>query len=126
MTDSAATNHNASCARDTDRDTGGLFALLVATSQMITAKYPKRHGAFERVVHLAEETGEVAEQVNIWAGTGLKRQKHGAFDSRNLATELSDVVRVAAGIALEFGIVDLLGDQIRSRHACALDEADIP
>jgi NTP pyrophosphatase (non-canonical NTP hydrolase) len=107
-------------------DTDELFALLVATSRMITAKYPKKYGAFERVVHLAEETGEVAEQINIWAGTGLKRQKHGEFDPANLAAELSDVMRVAVGIALEFGVVDLVGDHIRARHARAKEEADRP
>ena len=101
----------------------GLFVLLVATAQMMTVTYPKTHGAFERVVQLAEETGEVAEQVNIWAGTGLKRPKHGEFDPRNLAAELSDVMRVAVGIALEFGIVDLLDADIRARHAQAAHEA---
>lgn len=103
-------------------DFDGLFALLVETSRALTVKYPKRNGAFERVVHLAEETGEVAEQVNIWAGTGLKRQKHGAFQPQNLAVEISDVMRVAVGIALEFGIIDLLGDEIRARHARAVNE----
>jgi NTP pyrophosphatase (non-canonical NTP hydrolase) len=103
-------------------DIDGLFALLVATSQMIAIRYPNRHGAFERVVKLAEETGEVAEQINIWAGTGIKRQKHGEFDPRNLAAELSDVMRAAVGIALEFGIVDLVGDQIRARHTRALED----
>lgn len=93
---------------------------------MITAKYPKKHGAFERVVHLAEETGEVAEQINIWAGTGLKRQKHGEFAPANLAAELSDVMRVAVGIALEFDIVEQVGDHIRTRHAQAKDEVNRP
>jgi len=72
---------------------------------------------------LAEETGEVAEQINIWAGTGLKRQKHGEFDPQNLAMELADVMRVAVGIALEFGIVDSLGNQIRARHAQAAESS---
>ncbi|RSM39910.1 hypothetical protein DMB66_57815 [Actinoplanes sp. ATCC 53533] len=122
MTIPASTSDTTSGSGENHADIDGLFALLVSTSQMITIRYPKRHGAFERVVHLAEETGEVAEQINIWAGTGIKRQKHGEFDPRNLAVELSDVMRVAVGIALEFGIVDLVGDQIRARHARALED----
>jgi NTP pyrophosphatase (non-canonical NTP hydrolase) len=101
-----------------------LFSLLVATSQQLSPRYPKKDGAFERVAQLAEETGEVAEQINIWAGTGLKRQKHGEFDPHNLAMELADVMRVAVGIALEFGIVDSLGDQIRARHVQVTEEVD--
>ena len=103
-----------------------LFTLLVETSRMLTAKYPKKHGAFERVVNLAEETGEVAEQINIWAGTGLKREKHGDFDPQHLAAEISDVMRVAVGIALEFDIIDLVGDEIRSRHSQAVRDSGIP
>jgi NTP pyrophosphatase (non-canonical NTP hydrolase) len=122
MTGPAATSDTTSGAADPDID--GLFSLLVATSQWLSVKYPKERGAFERVVQLAEETGEVAEQINIWAGTGLKRQKHGEFDPRNLAVELSDVMRVAVGIAVEFGIVELLGEQIRARHARAPAEVD--
>jgi NTP pyrophosphatase (non-canonical NTP hydrolase) len=122
MTTPASTSDTNPGSSENPAATDGLFELIVATSQMITIRYPKRHGVFERVVHLAEETGEVAEQINIWAGTGTKRQKHGEFDPRNLAVELSDVMRVALGIALEFGIVDLVGDQIRARHAVALDD----
>jgi NTP pyrophosphatase (non-canonical NTP hydrolase) len=107
-------------------DTDGLFTLLVATAHMLSTQYPKKRGAFERVVQLAEETGEVAEQINIWAGTGLKRQKHGEFDPANLAAELSDIMRVTVGIALEFDIVNLVGDHIRARHTQATEAADRP
>jgi len=31
-------------------------------------------------------------------------------------------MRAAVGIALEFGIVDVVGDQIRARHARALED----
>lgn len=122
MTIPASTSGTNPGSGENPADIDGLFALLVATSRMITIRYPKGHGAFERVIHLTEETGEVAEQINIWAGTGIKRQKHGEFDPRNLAAELSDVMRVAVGIALEFGIVDLVGDQIRARHTRALED----
>ncbi|MFG1995288.1 hypothetical protein ACGFJ7_35465 [Actinoplanes sp. NPDC048988] len=118
----SATSGTTVDAVDTEPGTQDLFTLLIATSQLLTDKFPKKHGAFERVVQLAEETGEVAEQINIWAGTGLKREKHGEFVPQNLATELADVMRVAAGIAVELNIVDLLGYEIRSQHARAAGE----
>ncbi len=114
------TSNGDPCAYDVE----GVFSLLVATAQLLTVWYPKKLGAFERVVQLAEETGEVAEQINIWAGTGRKREKHGEFDPQDLAAELADVMRVAAGIAVEFGIVGLVGDQIRAQHARALQCGD--
>lgn len=100
-----------------DTDLGGLFPLIVATSRALTLRYPRKYGPFERVVQLAEETGEVAEQINIWAGVGLKREKHGDFVPQQLAAEISDVVRVAVGIAIEFDILGLLCNEIRERAA---------
>ena len=122
MTDSPMTGVTTSDAAVGPSDLDGPFALLVATSRLLTAKYPKGRGPFERVVRLTEETGEVAEQVNIWAGTGLKRHKHGDFNPQYLAVEISDVMRAAVGIALEFDILDLVYDEIRDRHARTVDE----
>lgn len=111
---------SSAAANESSTDLDGLFPLIVATAQRLTSKYPKRHGAFERLGQLTEETGEVAEQINIWAGTGLKRQKHGEFNPQHLATEVCDVIRVAVGIALEFDIVDLVGHEIRAQYARTL------
>lgn len=111
-------------ARSEDLD--DLFPLIVATAQYMTTKYPKKHGAFERMTQLTEETGEVAEQINIWAGTGIKRQKHGEFDPQALAAEISDVMRVAVGIALEFNIIDLVGNEIRAKYASAVGPPTTP
>ena len=123
MTGTTKTGNTATGAESAGPRPNELFSLLVATSQQLTVKYPKKYGAYERVAQLAEETGEVAEQINIWAGTGLKRQKHGEFNPHNLALELADVMRVAVGIALEFGIVNSLVEQIRTRHAQVAEEA---
>jgi NTP pyrophosphatase (non-canonical NTP hydrolase) len=92
------------------------FHLLVATAHELAARYPDDAGAFVKLAKLTEETGEVANQINIWAGTGLKREKHGAFDARELAAELSDVLRAVIGIALDLDILDLLTAEIRRRH----------
>ena len=126
MAEAASTGEFTSGSADTAADTDRLFALLVETSRMLTAKYPTRNGPFERVVQLAEETGEIAEQINIWAGRGLKRQKHGEFHPQHLAAEISDVMRAAVGIALEFDILSLVSDEIRARHGHAAEESGIP
>ncbi|MFC7530138.1 hypothetical protein [Actinoplanes sp. GCM10030250] len=110
----AATETGASPATDSTAD--GLFGLLVDTAQTLTARYPQDTGAFVRLAKLTEETGEVAAQINIWAGTGLKREKHGEFNPRELAAELSDVLRSAVSIALDLNILDLLIAEIRGRH----------
>ncbi|MBX7267776.1 hypothetical protein KIF24_18175 [Micromonospora sp. Llam7] len=100
----------------TDSAADGLFWLLVDTARTLAARYPQDTGAFVRLAKLTEETGEVAAQINIWAGTGLKREEHGEFDPRELAAELSDVLRSAVSIALALDILDLLIAEIRGRH----------
>jgi NTP pyrophosphatase (non-canonical NTP hydrolase) len=99
-----------------DSTADDLFGLLVDTTRTLAARYPEDAGAFVRLAKLTEETGEVAAQINIWAGTGLKRSKHGAFDPRELAAELSDVLRAAVSIAVDFDILDLVATEIRRRH----------
>jgi NTP pyrophosphatase (non-canonical NTP hydrolase) len=96
--------------------TDDLFGLLVDTARTLAARYPEDTGAFVRLAKLTEETGEVAAQINIWAGTGLKRSKHGPFDARKLAAELSDALRAAVSIAVDFDILNLLITEIRGRH----------
>ena len=94
-----------------------LFGLLVNTTRTLAARYPEDAGPFARLAKLTEETGEVAAQINIWAGSGLKRSKHGPFDARELAAELSDVLRAAVSIAVDLDILDLLSTEIRRRHS---------
>jgi NTP pyrophosphatase (non-canonical NTP hydrolase) len=108
-TEAGADSATASAADD-------LFWLLVDTARTLAARYPEDTGAFVRLAKLTEETGEVAAQINIWAGTGLKRRKHGEFEARDLAAELSDVLRAAVSIAVDFDILDLLITEIRGRH----------
>ncbi|MGW6240593.1 hypothetical protein [Streptomyces sp. NPDC055094] len=57
-------------------------------------------------VGLAEETGEVAQQINRLEGMGVKRERHGEPDIDDLTKEVLDVVRCAVTIAMHYGCVD--------------------
>ena len=51
-----------------------------------------------------EECGELAEQVNHFEGTGVKRQKHGEPDKAKLAKEVLDVLHCTLQIAQHYGV----------------------
>ncbi|MGW6771138.1 hypothetical protein ACWGBX_12050 [Streptomyces sp. NPDC055037] len=61
-------------------------------------------------VGLAEETGEVAQQINRLEGMGVKRERHGEPDIDDLTKEVLDVVRCAVTIAMHYGC----GDDLRA------------
>ncbi|MFH9069629.1 hypothetical protein [Streptomyces alboflavus] len=70
------------------------------------ARFPRHNEIFHLVSRLAEETGEVAQQVNHLEGMGLKRDRHGEPDVGDLTKEVLDVVRCAVTIAMHYGCVD--------------------
>lgn len=101
-----------------------LYRTLFQVVALLDKKFPDGNDIFQRVSRLAEETGELAQVVNHWEGTGIKRQKYGEPDVAHLAKEVQDVMRAAIGIARHYGIEKELEDSIRSAHRRLLD--DIP
>ncbi|MCX5269501.1 MazG nucleotide pyrophosphohydrolase domain-containing protein [Streptomyces sp. NBC_00199] len=69
-------------------------------------RFPRHNDIFHLVSRLAEETGEVAQQINHLEGMGVKRERHGEPDVGDLAEEILDVVRCAVTIALHYHCVD--------------------
>ncbi len=59
---------------------------------------------FQIITRLAEETGELAEQVNHFENVGVKREKHGEPDKEKLAKEVQDVIRCALQLAVHYDI----------------------
>lgn len=60
--------------------------------------------AFQIVTRLAEECGEVAEQVNHFEGTGVKKEKHGEPKVEKMTKELMDVMRCIMQLAIHYKI----------------------
>jgi len=56
------------------------------------------------MTRLLEECGELAQQVNHFEGTGVKRAKYGEPDREQLAKEIRQVVVAALHVALYYGI----------------------
>ena len=80
-----------------------LEKLLVITEDL-TRRFPDGNNPFQIMTRLLEECSELAEQVNHFEGTGVKREKHGEPNKEKMAKEVIDVIRGALQIALYYGI----------------------
>lgn len=65
----------------------------------LNKKYPDGNNPFQIITRLAEECGELAEQVNHFEKTGIKNEKYGQPDKAKMAKEVQDVMRCALQIA---------------------------
>ncbi len=59
---------------------------------------------YQIMTRLLEEAGELAQQVNHFENSGVKRAKHGEPDPAHMAKEVKDLIRCALQIALYYGI----------------------
>ncbi|KUJ69260.1 hypothetical protein ACZ90_13030 [Streptomyces albus subsp. albus] len=69
-------------------------------------RFPRHNEVFHLVSRLAEETGELAQQVNHREGMGRKRDRHGEPVLDDLTKEVLDVVCCAVGIAAHYGCLE--------------------
>ena len=74
--------------------------------------FPGNADPFRILARLMEESGELAEQVHLREGLGLKRQKHGEPDDKKLAKEIQDIMTAVLDIARYYGIEDVLETQV--------------
>lgn len=79
------------------------FQKLFAINKYLSAKFGN-DDPFQIVTRLAEETGEIAEQINHFEGIGVKKDKHGEPDKYDLASEVRDVIIVALQVAMRYGV----------------------
>ncbi len=83
--------------------------------QMVEAsnkRFPDGVEPFQMVTRLMEECGEVAAEVNLWEGSGLKRQKHGEPKKEDLANEIRQAMVELAKIARYYHAEQELEDSI--------------
>jgi NTP pyrophosphatase (non-canonical NTP hydrolase) len=89
-----------------------LFAKLNLVNAGLRRRYPRGVEPFQIMTRLLEECGELAEQVNLFEDTGIKRTKLGEPDRAKLAKEVQDVLRCALQIAEYYGIEEELAASV--------------
>ena len=89
---------------------------LYAITHGLNRRFPNGNDPFQMMTRLLEESGELAQMVNHFEGTGIKNQKYGEPDKAKLAKEVMDLLRCVLQVAIYYGIEHELEKQISNSH----------
>ncbi|MCL2461284.1 MAG: hypothetical protein FWF44_01345 [Defluviitaleaceae bacterium] len=89
---------------------------LYRVAQGYRKRYPKGDEPFQMVTRLLEECGEVASEVNLWEGSGIKRRKRGVPCKEDLAGEIKQAMAALLQIADYYQVKDELEDSINKSY----------
>jgi len=81
---------------------------LYAVTHGLNRRFPNGNEPFQMMTRLLEESGELAQMVNHFEGTGIKREKYGLPDKSKLAKEVMDLLRCALQVSIYYGIEEEL------------------
>lgn len=90
---------------------------LYLSVEALNKRFPDGNQPFRIITRLCEEAGELAQVVNHFEGSGIKRQKMGEPSREHLTKEVFDVLRVALSIASYYGIEQELHELIDTNIA---------
>lgn len=93
-----------------------MWEKLAAVSAGYSRRFADGDEPFQLVTRLLEECGELAQQVNHFEGTGVKREKYGSPDKAKMAKEIKDVLHCTLRIAQYYGIEQELVDSIEQSY----------
>ncbi len=74
------------------------FDRLRDVARGLNRRFPAGNDPFQMMTCLLEESGELAQQVNHFEGSGIKHEKYGEPDRAKLAKELRDVLTCVARV----------------------------
>jgi len=89
---------------------------LYAVTQGLNRRFPNGNDPFQMMTRLLEECGELAQTVNHFERTGIKRQKYGEPDSSKMAKEMMDLLRCGLQVAVYYGLEHELESQINEAY----------
>ncbi len=92
------------------------FSKLYPVTLGLNRRFPQGNEPFQIMTRLLEESGELAQEINHFEGTGIKRQKYGEPDKNHLAKEVMDVLRCTVQVALYYGIEAELEETLLSSY----------
>lgn len=88
------------------------FTKLYAITHGLNRRFPNGNDPFQMMTRLLEESGELAQMVNHFEGTGIKLEKYGAPDKAKMAKEIMDVLRCGLQVAIYYGLEQELEKKI--------------
>lgn len=73
-----------------------------------TARFPNGNEPYQITTRILEECGEVANAVNHFEDSGIKREKHGEPSKQHLADEIKQAINALVQLAVYYDATDEL------------------
>jgi len=90
---------------------------LLTIAEGMRRRFPEGNDPFQMMTRLLEECGELAQMVNHFESTGVKREKYGEPDTAKLAKEVMDVLGCVLHVAVHYDVVDEVEALLADRRA---------
>src|ERR671935_730320 len=103
-----------------------MWDMLRTVSAGLTAKYPDGHTPFQIMTRLLEDCGELAQQVNHFEGSGIKRQKYGSPDRQHLAHEVTGALACLLELVAYYGIEQELAASVALTYTNLKQDGFLP
>jgi NTP pyrophosphatase (non-canonical NTP hydrolase) len=88
-------------------------------------RFPDGHDPFQIMTRLLEECGELAQQVNHFQSSGVKRERHGEPNREALAKEVRQALIGVLQIAIYYGIEDEVEASLEGSYQRLVQEGHI-
>jgi NTP pyrophosphatase (non-canonical NTP hydrolase) len=98
---------------------------LLTITRARNLHFPKGNDPFQIMTRLLEEGGELAQQVNHFDGSGVKREKYGEPDRAKLAKEIQDVLLCACQVVVYYGVEQEVEDSLQKTFLRLRDQGYI-
>lgn len=94
-----------------------MFDLLAAVARGLTTKFPRGNDPYQLMTRLLEECGELAQEVNHFEDSGIKRAKYGDPAKARLAEEASHALRSLMQIIQLYHVEAEVADALMATYA---------
>jgi len=95
---------------------------LYKLAEASNIRFPDGVNPYQMATRLLEECGEVADQINHFEDSGLKRQKRGEPVRADFANELRQAITELIKLAAYYGLRDELEESIDKALKRVIDE----
>jgi len=87
-----------------------------AITNGLNKRFPEGNEPFQIMTRLLEESGELAQMVNHFEGTGIKMEKYGLPDKSKFAKEVMDLLRCTLQISIYYKIEEEIEQKINESY----------
>jgi NTP pyrophosphatase (non-canonical NTP hydrolase) len=103
-----------------------MFDTIHNVNRGLARKFPNGNEPFQIMTRLLEECGELAQQVNHFENSGVKRQKYGTPDRVKLAQEAKGVLLTLFQVADYYQLTEELQTSLAQSEARLRSDGYLP